>query len=369
MSGHSEFEVLGAMLETFFDVDDAFMDFQNFLSMVEIPEILSDIREFRLRGVRKNASSRGAEPAIDVSSPSPPVIGQPGKPNRGGTFPCVVAAIPDAIESETAGRRVFALYVRDVTEEIRQRSLLELEKQKSTDLLLNMMPAPIVDRLKRNERPTAFSHKSVSCIFVDLVGFSTMCQDRIAEGPGAIVSILDNLYTKFDLAADSFQVFKIKIIGDCWFGATGLHFSKMYGSEQQHDLDVQNEALCAVRFCLDVIKIANEFGMHVRCGVHTGPVVSGVISKNRYLYDIYGHSVNYAARLEQTCPKIDGVHMSRETYELVYPWFECAEVEAVLKGLGKATIYLLVHIGEAPRADTDEPSAVFAALLSNWSFS
>eukprot|EP00762_Andalucia_godoyi_P008655 ANDGO_04558.mRNA.1 Adenylate cyclase len=350
MFGHSEFEVLGSALESFFLVDDDFMDFQRYLSTAEIADMISGVREFRLRAVRRNASSRGNDGTHNLDSlSSPPVTARSGKEqSKRGTFHCVVVAIPDAIESESAGRRVFAVYVRDVTEEIRQRSLLELEKQKSTDLLLNMMPAPIVDRLKRNERPIAFSHKSVSCIFVDLVGFSTMCQDRIAEGPGAIVSVLDDLYTRFDLAADTYQVFKIKIIGDCWFGATGLHFDKMYGTEQQHDLDVQNEALCAVRFCLDVIKIANEFGMHVRCGVHTGPVVSGVISKNRYLYDIYGHSVNYAARLEQTCPKIDGVHMSRETYELLYPWFECAEVESVLKGLGRATTYLLVSIRRDP---------------------
>eukprot|EP00762_Andalucia_godoyi_P007625 ANDGO_07918.mRNA.1 Soluble guanylate cyclase 88E len=212
-----------------------------------------------------------------------------------------------------------------------------------------MMPAPIVDRLKRNERPIAFAHTNVSCIFIDIVGFSTMCQNRIAEGPGAIVSLLDNLYTRFDIAADSFRVFKVKIIGDCWFGATGLRFSNLYGSHHERDLDVRKDALAAVQFCLEVIRITNEFGMHVRCGVHTGPVVSGVISKNRYLYDIYGLSVNYAARLEQACPKIDGVHLSRETCELISPWYQFSSVSSLFKGHENTVTYLLGPEREVPR--------------------
>eukprot|EP00762_Andalucia_godoyi_P008182 ANDGO_07447.mRNA.1 Adenylate cyclase len=345
MFRRTEFDALGTPLEEFFVRDDAFVDFDKFLSQVDPLEAPVGSREFRLHGQRgsRNRSNSSADLSLGDSSASPT-----GKPRESSVFPCAVTAISNGAELHRRGRVVYDIYIRDISIELMHRALLEAEKQKSTDLLLNMMPAPIVDRLKRNERPIAFSHSNVSCVFIDIVGFSTMCQNRIAEGPGAIVSLLDNLYTRFDVAADSFHVFKVKIIGDCWFGATGLRFSNTYGSPQERSHDIRKDALAAVQFCLEVIGIANEFGMHVRCGVHTGPVVSGVISKNRYLYDIYGLSVNYAARLEQACPKVDGIHLSRETCELISPWYKFSSVNSVFKGHESAITYLLGAEREVP---------------------
>eukprot|EP00762_Andalucia_godoyi_P008847 ANDGO_01169.mRNA.1 Soluble guanylate cyclase 88E len=346
MFRHTEFDVLGSPLEDFFIRDDAFVDFDRFLSQTDPSEAYTGSREFRLHGQRgsRNRSSSSTNLSLGESSSSE----RTGKSKEPGVFPCAVTVVSNGAELHRRGRIIYDVYIRDISKELTNRALLEAEKQKSTDLLLNMMPAPIVDRLKRNERPIAFAHTNVSCIFVDIVGFSTICQNRIAEGPGAIVSLLDNLYTRFDIAADSFCVFKVKIIGDCWFGATGLRFSNLYGSHHERDLDVRKDALAAVQFCLEVIRIVNEFGMHVRCGVHTGPVVSGVISKNRYLYDIYGFSVNYAARLEQACPKIDGVHLSRETCELISPWYQFSSVNSLFKGHESAVTYLLGPEREVP---------------------
>ena len=166
------------------------------------------------------------------------------------------------------------------------RELAE-ERQRSEDLLLNVLPQRIVDRLHQGETAIADRVDDVAVVFSDFVGFTQLAAQRPAA---SIVADLSTLFSRFDVICDAHGVEKIKTIGDAYMAAAGLAGTGIDPVEP------------AARAALDM-RAAVEgsgTGWQVRIGISVGPVVAGVIGTRRFAYDVWGDTVNLASRLEST---------------------------------------------------------------------
>jgi class 3 adenylate cyclase len=224
-------------------------------------------------------------------------------------------------------------YSRTLEDKVRKRTAqLAAEKAKSDTLLLNILPVSIADRLKKNEATIADSYDNVTVLFSDLVGFT---QFSAKHTPNELVYKLNILFSKFDDLLDDFQIEKIKTIGDALMLVSGA--PKRF---KDHAIEM---AHMAFRMYDELAAFNHEYGesLGLRIGIHTGPVVAGVMGKKKFTYDLWGDAVNTASRMESHgIPGI--VHISDATYQQVKGTFpvECRG-EIDVKGKGKMTTYIL----------------------------
>jgi adenylate cyclase len=172
----------------------------------------------------------------------------------------------------------------------RARIALEAEQARSERLLLNVLPGPIAERLKRGSGTIAEHYEAVTVLFADLVGFTERTQVMPADD---LVALLDRIFSAFDHEADEQSVEKIKTIGDAYMVAGGL--------PQRRPDHVQAVARVALAMRAEIASIAREPGcewLAVRIGVDTGPAVAGVIGRRKFIYDLWGDTVNTASRME-----------------------------------------------------------------------
>jgi class 3 adenylate cyclase len=158
-------------------------------------------------------------------------------------------------------------------------------------LLLNILPAPVADRLKSGEASIAEYFNEISVLFADIVGF-TMLSSTVA--PGALVEMLNDLFTRFDELAQQRRVEKIKTIGDCYMAVCGL-------PERRPDhAAVLAEMAVEMLDCVKAFNAARGSALQIRIGLHCGPVVAGVIGRSKFIYDLWGDTVNTASRMESS---------------------------------------------------------------------
>jgi adenylate cyclase len=169
--------------------------------------------------------------------------------------------------------------------------LLAVERQRSEQLIQNMLPPAISERLKKEQRPIADQLEDVTIIFADIVGFT---EYAMAHKPEEIVQLLDRVFSVFDKLSASLGLEKIKTIGDAYMACSGLD-----GTAKAHAQGAAQFALAAMADFKKIIA-ENNLTLDLRIGIHTGTVVAGVIGERKYSYDIWGDAVNIAARLEQT---------------------------------------------------------------------
>ncbi len=174
---------------------------------------------------------------------------------------------------------------------------LIFEQEKSESLLLNVLPSSIANRLKEGETTIADCFDEASVVFIDIVDFTKLaskgsCSDAL--GPEQVVSMLNSLYTHFDKIAHKYGLEKIKTIGDCYMAASGVPNPR------------EDHAEMAARFALEAINNLNgdlslPNGIHLdfRCGIDCGPLVAGVIGEKKFIYDLWGDTVNTASRMEE----------------------------------------------------------------------
>jgi len=183
---------------------------------------------------------------------------------------------------------------------------LDAARRQIADLLEDMLPASIATRLQHGERLIADSHGEACVLFADLTGFSLLTR-RLS--PTHLVDVLNRMFSRFDEVALRLGIEKIKTIGDCYMAATGV-------------LDALNErrgAESMAEFALEVLVIvetlAHELGLPlgVRIGMATGGVVSGVIGTRRFIFDVWGDTVNIASRMESTST-VGRIQVSETTY-------------------------------------------------------
>src|SRR5476649_793961 len=176
-----------------------------------------------------------------------------------------------------------------VSELSAKNTIIESKNRENEELLLNVLPGPIANRLRAGEQSIADGFGEVTVAFADLVGFTELSSDM---PPQRVVALLNGLFTRFDVAAHDLGIEKIKTVGDAYMAVCGL---------PQH---VDNHAERMVRMAIRMVHITREHAlehqvsMQLRIGINSGPVVAGVIGKSKYIYDLWGDTVNLASRME-----------------------------------------------------------------------
>ncbi len=213
-----------------------------------------------------------------------------------------------------------------------EKELLHVEQLKTEKLMLNILPKPIADRLKKGEKNIAGSYPESTVLFSDLVGFTKMSSEKTA---GQLVELLNSLFTKFDQRAEHLGLEKIKTIGDAYMAVGGIPIPRADHAEIVADM--------ALGMFIDLKEFNDAYGMtlNMRIGINSGPVVAGVIGFTKFSYDLWGNTVNTASRMEST--SVEGrIHISPSTQALLQSSFNLEERELMeCKGLGKIMTYFL----------------------------
>jgi class 3 adenylate cyclase len=229
---------------------------------------------------------------------------------------------------------VFATYVNwDIDRRARRtftaNLALQAEKAKTEELLYNVLPQEVAARLRAGEA-VADAFSDVSVIFVDIVGFSGLAKTL---SPGHLVETLNRFFMLADQCAERHGIEKVKTIGDAYLAVSGGTASPGGGAK------------AAITFGCELIeetaRLSAEAGVDIklRIGIHSGPVVGGVVGKSRYAYDYWGDTMNIASRIEGVAGH-NGIAVSAATYYQARPHFEFEGGETLtLKGIGETEIY------------------------------
>ncbi|HEY9837105.1 MAG TPA: adenylate/guanylate cyclase domain-containing protein [Vampirovibrionales bacterium] len=220
---------------------------------------------------------------------------------------------------------------------------LEEEQKLSESLLLNVLPHSIATRLKQNPKNLADSYTNVSVLFADIVGFTELSSHI---SPWELVELLNQIFSEFDALADLHQLEKIKTIGDAYMVVSGL--------PEPRDDHAQAIADMALDMQGAIASFNQKTGQNfrIRIGIATGPVIAGVIGIKKFIYDLWGDTVNIASRMESH--GIPGaIQVTRETYQFLKGEYVFQERGKVfIKGKGEMTTYLLM--GKNPGDIEDE---------------
>ncbi len=224
---------------------------------------------------------------------------------------------------------VVHLFTRDTS---RAEAKLAVEHERSEKLLLNILPGPISARLKDTDQPIADGFSEVTVLFADLVGFTELSQKLTPE---ALVEMLNRVFTAFDELAERHGLEKIKTIGDCYMVAAGLPEAR-----EDHVEAIAHMAL-GMREALERINREASSSLRIRIGIHTGPVVAGVIGKRKFIYDLWGDTVNTASRMESSGIEQE-IQVTKEVFERIRDRFDLAPRGTVtVKGKGPMETWLL----------------------------
>jgi len=205
-------------------------------------------------------------------------------------------------------------------------------RQQSDALLLNVLPEKIADRLKSGERVIADHYNMATVLFADIVNFTPLSE---VKSPQEVVSLLNRLFTKFDHLADRYGLEKIKTIGDAYMIVAGVPLPR-----DDHAL-VAMEMAVAMHAAVADEPLADGRKLEIRIGLASGPLVAGVIGEQKFSYDLWGDTVNTAARMESS--GLPGcIQVTEETCRLLgdrYPFVRRDAVE--VKGKGPMTTWTL----------------------------
>ena len=238
-----------------------------------------------------------------------------------------------ALNIAVGGTIVFTLLAVFARERREALAALRVEQAKSENLLLNILPRSIADRLKAQTRPIADQFESTSILFADVVDFTPWSE---ALQPAEVVGCLDQLFSHFDTLAERYGLEKIKTIGDCYMVAAGVPTPR------------PDHARALALMGLDMLEAmrsddeVRHLGLELRVGINSGPVVAGVIGRKRFLYDLWGDAVNTASRMESYGTP-GRIQVTRPTHELLEDEFEFEPRGTIsVKGKGELEAWYLV---------------------------
>jgi len=223
---------------------------------------------------------------------------------------------------------------KKISETERQKS--EAAKQRSDDLLLNILPLEIAEELKVTGVAKARSYTMVTVMFTDFKDFTLISERVSAE---LMVDEINTCFSAFDQIVEKYNIEKIKTIGDAYLCAAGLPVPTF-----SHAADMVHAAAEILDFmhCRRLEKEARgEIAFEIRVGIHTGPLVAGVVGRRKYAYDIWGDTVNLAARMEQNSD-VGKINISGSTHELIKDKFRCTHRGRIkAKNKGEVDMYFV----------------------------
>lgn len=231
----------------------------------------------------------------------------------------------------------------DITERKQMNAALRYQKLQTERLLHNILPARIADRLKKAQSAIAESFDDVTVMFADIVGFTEISARR---SPTELVELLNLIFSRFDQLSELHGLEKIKTIGDAYMVVGGL------------PVPHSEHAEAIVEMALDMQQGLSEFNadtgeaLQIRIGINSGPVVAGVIGTKKFIYDLWGDTVNTASRMESH--GIPGtIQVTTSTYELLRDKYHFTVRGPInIKGKGPMTTYLLAgKLSEAVDSD------------------
>ena len=222
--------------------------------------------------------------------------------------------------------------------------ILDRQKNEIEHLLLNILPGEIAHELKTTGRATPRQYESVSVMFTDFKGFTTIA-DKMP--PDDLVKELDDCFIAFDGIIEKYNLEKIKTIGDSYMCAGGIPTP-----DETHVLKMVKAGLEIQQYVASYNERREENGLEpwlVRIGIHVGPVVAGVVGKKKYAYDIWGSTVNIASRMESN-GEPGKVNISSATYELIKDYYECSYRGKIsAKNIGEIDMYFIEHEHTIPK--------------------
>jgi class 3 adenylate cyclase len=225
-----------------------------------------------------------------------------------------------------------AVSFNQMADELGQRTReMERQRARSEELLLNILPRQIADELRAQGKVEAKYYSDVTIVFTDLVGFTRMFDDLSVD---RMVRVLDQLVTAFDHVVRDYGLEKLKTIGDAYMCAGGLT-----REGASHPVD----AVLAAFDMVEVVRKAAEsesLPLAVRVGMHTGPVAAGVVGIDKFAFDVWGDTVNYAARLE-TGGAPGRINIAQSTYLRVKDFFACSPRGKILTKEGEREMYFV----------------------------
>ena len=233
-----------------------------------------------------------------------------------GAFTENRVALLELLASQMAISIENALFYNELENKVEERTNeLYIEKKKSDDLLLNILPEVVAQELKQTGKTTPRSYEIATVMFTDFENF-TVKSERLS--PEELVSIIDSCFKKFDEIISRHHIEKIKTIGDAYLCVSGLPDTK------------DHNAMNVIEAAMEIVEVIKEQQMNsdsgffdIRIGIHTGPLVAGVVGDKKFAYDIWGDTVNTAARMEQNSES-NRINISQSTYELVKDKFKCS---------------------------------------------
>lgn len=202
----------------------------------------------------------------------------------------------------------------------REKRLVEYERARADRVLYNALPVSIANELKNNNVVKAEKYQRMTVLFVDIAGFTRFSATRT---PDLVVQILNEIFSDFDALVDRYEVEKIKTIGDAYMvvGKGNVGSVARLAIEMLGSMAAYNQR--------------TGFDLAIRCGMHVGPTVAGVIGLKRFLYDVWGDAVNTASRME-SMGEAGRIHVSEEVFHALEPEFELeprGEIDVKGKGL------------------------------------
>ncbi|MEQ8957293.1 MAG: adenylate/guanylate cyclase domain-containing protein, partial [Coleofasciculus sp. C2-GNP5-27] len=238
----------------------------------------------------------------------------------------------DTVKDDAGQLLYYEGTVSDITEQKQAEVALTRARKRAELLLLNILPQPVAEVLKRGQRTIAESFKGVTIMFADLVNFTKFSTQT---SPTELVELLNQIFSKFDRLVEEHGVEKIKTIGDAYMVAAGLPRRRL------------DHAQAIAQMALEMQRAIAEFNhetgenFRLRIGINSGPVVAGVIGIKKFSYDLWGDTVNTASRMESH--GLPGrIQVTQATYELLKDEYEFEERGVIqIKGKGDMTTYWL----------------------------
>lgn len=213
------------------------------------------------------------------------------------------------------------------------------EKQKSDELLLNILPLEVAEELKSTGRFKTRKYESVSILFTDIVGFTQLSEMQTGE---EIVNELDDCFREFDRITKKHNLEKIKTIGDCYMCAGGLPIE--YSTHAVKIIRAAREMVAYMERIKKEKQKNNKPFFEIRVGINSGAVIAGIVGSDKFAYDIWGDSVNVASRMEQNS-KPGMINISEDTYQLVKDVFE-VEYRGRIQAKNKGEMDMYFVVGE-----------------------